>query len=34
MCQFKSARDNGVKHLYSIDLADNSAMRALAALEL
>src|SRR5579859_197941 len=26
----KSARDNGVKHLYSIDLADNAAMRALA----
>lgn len=25
-----SARDNGVKHLYSIDLADNAGMRALA----
>src|SRR5450631_424188 len=26
----RSARDNGVKHLYSIDLADNMGMRALA----
>jgi GNAT superfamily N-acetyltransferase len=26
----RSARDNGVKHLYSIDFADNAAMRALA----
>lgn len=26
----RSARDNGVKHLYSIDLADNTAMRSLA----
>jgi RimJ/RimL family protein N-acetyltransferase len=26
----QSARSNGVKHLYSIDLADNTAMRALA----
>ena len=26
----KSARDNGVKHLYSVDFADDAAMRALA----
>jgi hypothetical protein len=26
----QSARSNGVKHLYSIDLADNAGMRALA----
>jgi GNAT superfamily N-acetyltransferase len=26
----QSARDNGVKHLYSIDLPDNAGMRALA----
>ena len=26
----QSAQSNGVKHLYSIDLADNAAMRALA----
>jgi hypothetical protein len=26
----QSARDNGVRELYSIDLADNAGMRALA----
>ena len=27
---FQSAKDYGIKQLYSIDLADNSAMRELA----